>query len=122
MSFSNDFIWGAATSSYQIEGATYEDGRGLTVWEDFCNRPGKVFSGQNGDVACDHYHRYKEDVSIMAELGLKAYRFSIAWSRILPEGTGEVNEKGLAFYDKLVDELLDKGIIPYVTLFHWDLP
>lgn len=122
MGFPKDFIWGAATSSYQIEGAAYEDGRGLTVWEDFCNTPGKVFHMQNGDVACDHYHRYKEDVEIMAKLGLQAYRFSIAWSRIFPEGIGEINEKGLSFYDNLVDELLAKGITPYVTLFHWDLP
>lgn len=122
MGFSKEFIWGAATSSYQIEGAAYEDGRGLTVWEDFCNTPGKTFNGQNGDIACDHYHRYKEDVDIMSTLGIQAYRFSIAWSRILPNGIGEINEKGLAFYDNLVNELLSKGIVPYITLFHWDLP
>lgn len=122
MSFPKKFIWGTATASYQVEGAACEDGRGLTVWDDFCSTTGKTFNGQNGDVACDHYHRYKEDVALMAELGLKAYRFSIAWSRIMPEGTGEINEKGLEFYDSLVDELLKKGITPYVTLFHWDLP
>lgn len=122
MAFQKDFLWGTATSSYQIEGGAFEDGRGLTVWEDFCSRKGKIFSGHNGDVACDHYHRFREDVELMSQMGIKAYRFSIAWSRILPKGFGEVNEKGLKFYSDLVDVLLEKGITPLVTLFHWDLP
>ena len=122
MGFRDDFVWGAATASYQVEGAAFEDGRGYTVWDDFCRRPGKTFRGENGDVACDHYHRYKEDVALMRALNLKAYRFSIAWSRILPEGAGDINPKGLAFYSNLVDALLENGITPYVTLFHWDLP
>lgn len=122
MSFSKDFVWGTATSSYQIEGAAFEDGRGLTVWDDFCSRPGKIFGGHNGNIACDHYHRYKEDVDIMAKLSLDAYRFSIAWSRILPNGFGKINQKGLDFYNRLVDALLEKDITPYITLFHWDLP
>lgn len=122
MAFQKDFLWGSATSSYQIEGAAYEDGRGMTVWEDFCSRPGKIMEGHDGDVACDHYHRYREDIALMAEMGIKAYRFSIAWSRILPQGTGKINEKGMAFYSNLVDELLSYDIVPLVTLFHWDLP
>ena len=122
MAFKEKFLWGTATSSYQIEGAAYEGGRGKTVWEDFCSRPGKVLGGQNGDRACDHYHRYKEDVELMAQMGITSYRFSIAWSRILPDGTGAVNEEGIAFYSDLVDALLKKNIIPFVTLFHWDLP
>lgn len=122
MGFKEDFVWGAATASYQIEGATLEDGRGLTVWDEFCKIPGKVFSAHTGDVACDHYHRYKEDVAIMKKLHIGAYRFSIAWSRIMPNGFGKVNEKGLKFYSDLIDELIKNGIEPYVTLFHWDLP
>lgn len=122
MPFSKDFAWGAATSSYQIEGAAYEDGKGLSIWDEFCKEPGRVFRGHTGDVACDHYHRYKEDVRLMAEMGLKAYRFSISWPRILPMGTGEVNPKGVQFYSDLVDELLAHGITPYITLYHWDFP
>ncbi len=122
MGFSKDFIWGSATASYQIEGAAYEDGRGETVWDRFSHDKGKVFEGHNGDVACDHYHRYKEDVALMAQLGLKNYRFSVAWSRILPQGTGEVNQKGIDFYNRLIDELIAHGIRPFMTLFHWDLP
>ena len=122
MSLRNDFIWGAATSSYQIEGAAYEDGKGLSIWDAFCKEPGRVFEGHSGDVACEHYHRYKEDVALMKEMGLKAYRFSISWPRVLPNGLGEVNEKGIKFYENLVDELLAAGITPYVTLFHWDYP
>jgi beta-glucosidase len=117
-----DFVWGAATASYQIEGAANDDGRGESVWDRFSHTPGKVKNGDTGDVATDHYHRYQEDVNIMRELGLDAYRFSIAWPRILPEGTGAVNEAGLAFYDRLVDALLAAGVTPYVTLYHWDLP
>lgn len=122
MGFSKDFLWGTATASYQIEGGAFEDGRGYTVWDDFCRTPGKVFSMHNGDVACDHYHRYKEDVKMMADMGIKAYRFSIAWSRILPEGKGEINQKGIDFYNSLIDELIKYNIKPCLTLFHWDLP
>lgn len=122
MPFPEGFVWGAATSSYQIEGATTEDGRGATIWDVFCDTPGKVVNNENGDVAIDHYHRYASDVAYMAELGLQAYRFSIAWSRIFPEGTGRVEPRGLAFYDRLVDELLKYDITPFVTLYHWDLP
>ena len=121
MGFPEKFLWGTATASYQVEGG-FEDGRGYTVWDDFCATPGKVMDGSDGSMACDHYHRYKEDVALMKELGFKAYRFSIAWSRILPEGTGEVSEAGLQFYENLVDELCANDIIPCVTLFHWDLP
>ena len=120
--FPADFIWGAATASYQIEGASSEDGRGESVWDRFCATPGKVRNGDTGAVACDFYHRYREDIALMRELGLDAFRFSIAWPRVLPEGRGRVNEAGLDFYDKLVDELLGNGIAPYVTLFHWDTP
>lgn len=122
MGFQKDFAWGAATSSYQIEGAAYEDGKGLHIWDVFCREKGKVFGGDTGDVACDHYHRFKEDVAIMKEMGLKAYRFSLSWPRILPEGTGKVNEAGIRFYNRLIDELLGAGIEPYITLFHWDYP
>ncbi|WP_069999507.1 GH1 family beta-glucosidase [Cellulosilyticum sp. I15G10I2] len=122
MSFPQDFIWGAATASYQIEGAAYEDGKGLSVWDVFCKEPGRVFQGHSGDVACDHYHRMKEDVKLMADMGLKAYRFSISWPRVIPNGVGEVNEKGLQFYSDLVDELIKYNITPYATLFHWDYP
>jgi len=120
--FPQGFIWGAATSAYQIEGAWNEDGRGLSVWDVFCHQPGKTWQGQTGDVATDHYHRWQEDVALMAQLGLRAYRFSISWPRVLPEGTGPVNQAGLDFYDRLVDALLARGIQPFVTLFHYDLP
>lgn len=120
--FPEKFVWGAATASYQVEGGANEDGRGPSVWDVFCRRPGAVFEGHSGDVACDHYHRYRDDVGLMRELGLQAYRFSVSWSRVLPEGRGKPNEKGLAFYDRLVDALLAAGIQPYCTLFHWDLP
>ena len=122
MSFRKDFAWGAATASFQIEGAWNEDGKSLSIWDTFCEQPGKIGDGSDGKVACDHYHHYKEDVKLMSELGLKAYRFSIAWTRVLPDGTGKVNEKGLEFYSNLVDELLKYNITPYVTLYHWDLP
>jgi beta-glucosidase len=121
-SFPKDFLWGAATSAYQIEGAVNEDGRGRSIWDTFSHTPGKVDDGSNGDRANDHYHRYKEDVGLIAALGARAYRFSIAWPRIFPEGTGTPNAKGLDFYDRLVDELLKKGIEPFATLYHWDLP
>ena len=120
--FPKDFIWGTATASYQIEGAWNEDGKGESIWDCFSHTPGKVDNGDTGDVACDHYHRWREDVALMKELGLKAYRFSIAWPRILPAGRGHVNQVGLDFYSQLVDALLEAGIEPWVTLYHWDLP
>ena len=122
MGFSKDFVWGSATASYQVEGAAFEGGRGYTVWDDFCTIPGNIMDGSDGSEACDHYHRYKEDVQYMKAMGMKAYRLSIAWSRLLPEGTGNVNEEGVKFYRNLFEELLENGITPYVTLFHWDLP
>ncbi len=122
MSFPANFFWGAATSAYQIEGAARTDGRGLSVWDDFCRQPGRVFEGHHGDTACEHYQRTAEDVALMHQLGLQAYRFSISWPRVLPTGTGTVNETGLAFYDRLVDRLLAAGIQPWATLFHWDFP
>jgi beta-glucosidase len=120
--FPEGFVWGAATAAYQIEGATDVDGRGPSIWDRFTHTPGRVSNGETGDVACDHYHRYREDVTLMAQLGLDAYRFSVSWPRILPDGTGRVNEAGLDFYDRLVDELLAHGISPHLTLYHWDLP
>jgi beta-glucosidase len=120
--FPQDFLWGAATSAYQIEGAWNEDGKGESVWDRYAHSPGRVARDENGDTACDHYHRMPEDVELMKELGLQAYRFSIAWTRVLPEGTGRVNEKGLGFYDRLVDALCDAGITANATLYHWDLP
>ncbi len=120
--FPNQFAWGAATASYQIEGAWNEDGKGVSVWDVFSHQPGKVFEGHTGDVACDHYHRYQEDVGLMKQIGLNAYRFSINWPRVLPDGIGPVNQAGLDFYDRLVDELLKAGIKPYATIFHWDYP
>lgn len=120
--FPEDFIWGASTSSYQIEGAHDGDGKGASIWDLFVQREGRIWRGQHGRVSCDHYHRFKEDVAHMRLMGLKAYRFSISWPRILPNGTGAINEAGLAFYDALIDELLENGIEPWVTLYHWDLP
>ena len=120
--FPPDFVWGVATAAYQIEGAVNEDGRGDSIWDRFCHTPGKTRNGETGDVACDHYHRWPEDLAIMRGLGIEAYRFSIAWPRILPAGTGPVNPAGLAFYDRLVDGLLEAGIMPFPTLYHWDLP
>lgn len=122
MGFKQGFVWGAATASYQIDGAVAEDGRKPCVWDMFCGKPGAVFRGHTGKVACDHYHRYPEDVALMKQLGLSGYRFSVSWSRVIPDGVGAVNPKGLEFYDKLVDSLLEAGIQPWVTLFHWDLP
>ena len=122
MTFPKGFIWGGATSAYQIEGAAYEDGRGPSIWDVFCRKPGAVLQGESGDRACDHYHRYKEDVALMKSLGLEAYRFSIAWPRVLPRGRGATNQAGLDFYDRLTDEVLRSGITPYVTLYHWDYP
>lgn len=120
--FPADFAWGAATAAYQIEGAVREDGRGPSIWDTFSHTPGKIDNGENGDKADDHYHRYREDVALMRDLGFNSYRFSMSWSRILPEGRGKVNPKGLDFYERLVDSLLEKGIEPYATLYHWDLP
>ena len=122
MSFRSDFTWGAATAAYQIEGAPTADGKGPSVWDQFSRWPGKVHLHENGDAACDHYHHMEKDVALMAELGLKAYRFSLSWPRILPQGCGRVNQKGLDFYDRLVDALLGKNITPWATLFHWDYP
>jgi beta-glucosidase len=121
-SFENHMVWGAATAAYQIEGATREAGRGRSVWDTFCTRPDKVFKRQTGDIACDHYHRFREDVDLMARMGLQAYRFSVSWPRVLPEGLGKVNHAGLDFYSQLVDALLAKQIQPWLTLFHWDFP
>ncbi len=122
MGFAKDFVWGAATSAYQIEGAAQGSGKGLHIWDVYTKEPGHVYKGHNGDTACDHYHRFREDIKIMKEIGLKAYRFSIDWSRMLPEGYGRVNEEGAAFYNELIDELLSNGIEPYITLYHWELP
>lgn len=122
MSFCKDFIWGTATASYQIEGAAFEDGKGESVWDRFSHEPGRILEGHNGDTACDHYHRFREDVALMKQMGVKAYRFSLSWPRLMPNGVGEVNEKGVAFYNALIDELLANGIRPIVTLFHWDYP
>ena len=116
-----DFIWGVSTSSFQIEGATKEDGRGQSIWDVYCQN-GEVKNHDTGDVACDHYHRYREDVALMKRLGVQAYRFSVAWPRVLPQGQGSANEPGLAFYDRLIDELLASGIEPWLCLYHWDLP
>lgn len=120
--FPPDFVWGTATAAYQIEGAVTEDGRGESIWDRFAHTPGATAAGETGDIACDHYHRWRDDIALMVALGVNAYRFSIAWPRILPTGRGTVNEAGLAFYDQLVDGLLAAGITPWVTLYHWDLP
>ncbi|HET6675371.1 MAG TPA: family 1 glycosylhydrolase [Nitrospiraceae bacterium] len=120
--FPSGFFWGTATSAYQIEGAWNEDGKGPSIWDTYAHTPGKIRDGSTGDVANDHYHRYKEDVALMKDLGATAYRFSISWPRIFPNGTGEPNAKGLDFYSRLVDELVGAGIEPFPTLYHWDLP
>jgi beta-glucosidase len=122
MSFPTGFHWGVATSSYQIEGAVAEEGKGPSVWDVFCHKEGMIWQGHTGDVACDHYHRFCEDVALMGQIGVQAYRLSVCWPRVLPDGVGRVNAPGLAFYDRLVDALLQEGITPYVTLFHWDYP
>ena len=118
----SEFVWGVATSSYQIEGAASEGGRGKSIWDTFCKVPGKVANFDNGDIACDHYHRYKEDLDLMKWMGVKAYRFSVAWPRVIPDGVGRVNEMGLDFYDRLIDSLLEREIAPWLTMYHWDLP
>jgi beta-glucosidase len=120
--FPKNFTWGTATAAYQIEGAYQEDGKGLSIWDEFCMRKKAIKNGDTGNEACDHYNRYKEDVQLMKTLGYPNYRFSISWPRVIPEGKGEVNIKGLDFYDRLIDELLRKDIIPFITLYHWDLP
>ena len=120
--FPDDFVWGVSTASYQIEGAASEDGRSPSIWDTFSHTPGKTLGGDTGDIACDHYHRYAEDVALMRQLGLRAYRFSTAWPRILPQGRGAPNPRGLDFYDRLVDAVLAAGIEPWCCLYHWDLP
>ena len=122
MPFQKDFVWGAATASYQIEGGWDADGKGLSVWDVYAHQPGRIKDGTTGDVACDHYHRFREDVKLMKELGIKAYRFSLSWPRLIPEGEGELNPAGVKFYSDLIDALLENGITPYITLFHWDYP
>lgn len=120
--FPDDFVWGVATSSFQIEGAAQADGKGASIWDEFCRQPGVIADGSNGDVACDHYHRLESDLDLIAGLGVDAYRFSMSWPRVQPDGQGAFNEAGLAFYERLVDGLLARGIKPYLTLNHWDLP
>ena len=120
--FPKGFVFGAATSAYQIEGAPAADGKGESIWDRFCKVPGVITDATSGDIACDHYHRWGEDIAVLKAMGLGAYRFSFAWARLIPEGTGAVNQKGIAFYDRLIDDLLAAGIEPYATLYHWDLP
>jgi beta-glucosidase len=120
--FPADFVWGTATAAYQVEGATTEGGRGDSIWDVFARTPGAIADGRTGDRAVEHYHRYLEDVEVMADLGVDAYRFSISWSRIQPDGTGAVNAEGIAFYRRLAEALIAKGITPWATLYHWDLP
>lgn len=122
MAFPKNFLWGAASAAYQVEGGYLDDGKKENIWDHFSHQPGRILHGETGDVACDHYHRWREDVALMKDIGLKSYRFSISWARVLPDGTGAVNDKGLQFYSDLVDELLAAGIEPMVTLYHWDLP
>lgn len=120
--FDEKFVWGCASSAYQIEGAWQEDGKGESIWDRFCHDGGHIANGESGDVACDFYHRYREDIAIMKQMGIRGYRFSLSWARILPRGTGPVNPAGVAFYNAVIDELLKNGITPYITLYHWDLP
>jgi len=122
LKFPSNFIWGSATAAFQVEGGAWEDGRGESIWDRFCRTPGKVLNGDTGDRSTDHYHRWRDDIRMMRDLGMQAYRFSVAWPRILPQGDGAVNEAGLAFYDQLVDALLEAGLTPFLTLYHWDLP
>ena len=120
--FPSDFLWGAASAAYQVEGAWNADGKGVSVWDVFSKIPGKTFKGSNGDVAVDHYHRFREDIALMAEAGLRAYRFSVSWPRVFPRGRGEINRAGLQFYGALIDELRSHDIEPILTLYHWDVP
>lgn len=122
MKLSKDFLFGAASASYQVEGAYNEDGKGISNWDVFSKILGKTFEETNGDVAVDHYHRYKQDIKLMAEIGLESYRFSVSWPRIIPNGDGEINQKGIEFYNNIIDECLKYGIVPFVTLYHWDMP
>ncbi|MBV9709346.1 MAG: family 1 glycosylhydrolase, partial [Ktedonobacteraceae bacterium] len=122
LQFPKNFRWGAGTYSYQVEGAANEDGRGESIWDRFCAKPGAILNNESGLVACDHYHRYPEDILLMKQLGVHMYHFSIAWPRIIPAGKGPINQRGLDFYDRLIDTLLEAGIEPYATLYHWDLP
>ena len=122
MNMSKDFLWGVATSSYQVEGASHLDGRGESIWDLFCRTPGKVYNNHNGDVSCDQYHRYPEDIALMHDIGIQAYRFSLSWPRIQPSGSGAANPKGLDYYKRLIDCLLQHNIMPVITLYHWDLP
>ena len=122
MRFPENFLWGTATAAYQVEGAVNEDGRGASIWDTFSHTPGKVHHGDTGDIACDQYHRLEEDLDLMSELGMQAYRFSVAWPRIQPEGSGPANQKGFDFYRRLVDGLRQRSIEPMLTLYHWDLP
>ncbi len=120
--FGKDFVWGTATSAYQIEGGYLENGKGPSIWDSFCTIPGKIKNGDTGNVACDHFHRFKDDIKLLKELGVNSYRLSISWSRIMPEGKGAVNEEGVRFYNEIIDELIKNDITPWVTLYHWDLP
>ena len=120
--FPSDFVWGTATSAFQIEGASSADGKGPSIWDSFCTRPGAIKDGSDGKVACDHYHRYREDVDVLADLNVDAYRFSMAWPRVQPCGKGAWNEAGFGFYDRLLDALAEKRIDAHMTLYHWDLP
>ena len=122
ISFPKGFLLGTATASYQIEGAYIEGGKGLNVWDVFSHEPKKIKDGSNSDVACDHYHLFRDDVRLMRSLGINSYRFSISWARIFPDGVGRINEDGVRFYSELIDELINAGIEPYITLFHWDYP
>ena len=122
MGFPKNFLWGAATASYQIEGAWNEDGKGANIWDEFTHQKGHILYEATGDKACDHYHRFKDDIKLMKQMGLKAYRFSVSWARIIPDGDGKVNQAGIDFYTKLIDELLKNGIEPFMTIYHWDLP
>lgn len=120
--FGKEFVWGAATAAYQIEGAAAQDGKGPSIWDTFCEEKGRIIDGSSGAMACDHYHRYREDAQLMSQVGLQAYRMSLSWSRIFPANENDVNEAGLVFYDRLIDSLLEHNVVPYITLFHWDLP
>ena len=122
LKFPENFIWGTATSAYQIEGAWNEDGKGPSIWDTFCQKQGNILNNETGNIACDHYHKYTIDIRLLKELGVKAYRFSISWPRILPKGKGEINKAGIQFYTKLIDQLIEYDIEPWVTLYHWDLP
>ena len=120
MSFPKNFIWGTASAAYQIEGAYNEDGKGLSIWDFYSHEKGKILHNETGDVACDHYHHFREDILLMKEMGIKYYRLSLSWTRLIPNGTGKVNQVGVDFYNTLFDTLIENGIQPMVTLFHWD--